>query len=70
MNRRIMATSLVLIRERTDIATLGARTPFLAGGQRTRSPFCRKLGSELGRPFMIIIDGIDHAARAAQSGGQ
>jgi hypothetical protein len=24
-----------------------------------------KLGKELGRPFAIVIDGIDHAARAA-----
>jgi hypothetical protein len=29
-----------------------------------------KLGAELRRPFVIIIDGIDHAARAAQSGVQ
>jgi hypothetical protein len=29
-----------------------------------------KLGAELSRPFVIIIDGIDHAARAAQSGVQ
>jgi hypothetical protein len=27
-----------------------------------------KLGEELARPFVIVIDGIDHAARAAQAG--
>ena len=27
-----------------------------------------RLGEELGRPFVIVIDGIDHAARAAQAG--
>ncbi len=26
------------------------------------------LGMQLGRPFVIVVDGIDHAARAAQSG--